>query len=401
MDFEKRLEEIATRKAEIRENITDDIDSKDIETFETEISDLEQEERELKQEKEDHEAELRAKDEKRKQAKTIKGEKAEKPEEVRDMKDFTMMESEELRSTEEYRKGFLKNLMGKKLDETEERALTTGAASAGAAVPTATLDRIIDKLRQTSALFNRISVSYIPGNVNLVVADAKNSANWKTEGSDGTPEDDTVKSVQLNGYELIKLVEISAAASAMTIDAFEQYIADEIGRQMAIAVENAILTGDGDGEPTGILEGITWTATENLVEHNGEITYDDLMDQLALLPTMYHPQSAFVMNRKTLFQQVRKIQTDDGMPIFAYNPQDQAAMSILGYEVILDDYMPDGEVLLGEFTKYFMNFSQAPSIETSREAGFKSGKMVYRGLAVADGKPALDEAFVLLQEQSV
>ena len=102
------------------------------------------------------------------------------------------------------------------------------------------------------------------------------------------------------------------------------------------------------------------------------------------------------MNRKSLFTGLRKIKASDGQPIFTYNAQDRAAMSILGYPVVLDDFVPDNVILLGDFSKYYLNFSQAPTIETSREAGFKSGKTVYRGLAVADGKPALTEAFVLI-----
>jgi HK97 family phage major capsid protein len=100
------------------------------------------------------------------------------------------------------------------------------------------------------------------------------------------------------------------------------------------------------------------------------------------------------MNRKSLFGGIRKAKSTDGLPIFAYNPQDRGAMTLLGYPVILDDYVPDDTILLGDFSYYYMNFSQAPTIETSREAGFKSGKTVFRGLAVADGKPALAEAFV-------
>jgi HK97 family phage major capsid protein len=100
------------------------------------------------------------------------------------------------------------------------------------------------------------------------------------------------------------------------------------------------------------------------------------------------------MNRKTLFGGIRKVKASDGQPIFAYNPQDRAAMTILGYGIVLNDYLPDDTILLGDFSYYRMNFSQAPTIEASREAGFTSGKTVYRGLAVADGKPALAEAFV-------
>ena len=142
-----------------------------------------------------------------------------------------------------------------------------------------------------------------------------------------------------------------------------------------------------------ILAGITWDAN-NSHSYATAISYDDLVDGLALLPTMYHQNAVFVMNRKMLFSGIRKIKAQDGQPIFTYNPQDRAAMTILGYPVILDDYMPDDTILLGDLSYYYMNFAKAPTIDVSREAGFKSGKVTYRGLAVADGKPALAEAFV-------
>lgn len=329
---------------------------------------------------------------------TVETRTIEKPKEGENM-DFRNLSKEEVIASPEYRSGYLKQLQGKELTETEKRALTTGASSAGAAVPTTTFNMIIDKLRQTSALFTRINVTYVPGNLALVVANAKNAASWKGEGTDGTPADDTVVKVNLAGYELIKLVEISAAADAMTIDAFEAYISGEIGRQLSIAIENAIVSGDADGEPTGILGGITWDATNSTTWANaGAVGYDNLMDALALLPTMYHNNATFVMNRKMLFGGIRKIKDDTKQPIFAYNPQDAAAMSILGYPVILDDYVPDDTILLGDMSYYYMNFSKSPEIASDRSAGFKSGKITYRGLAVADGKPALAEAFVKISK---
>jgi HK97 family phage major capsid protein len=310
---------------------------------------------------------------------------------------FETMDRDELLSTPEYRSGYLKRLQGKDLTEAEKRALTTGAGSAAAAVPTTTLNLIVDKLRQTSVLYNLVKVSFIPGNLNIAVANAKNDAAWKPEGTDGTPADDTTSLVNLTGYELIKLVEISAAAEAMTIDAFETYVVAEIGRRLAIAIENAILNGDGTGEPTGILSGVVWNAA-NSITFVGEIDYDTIVDALALLPTMYHPQACFCMNRKMLFGGIRKIKDADGRPIFIYNAQDKAAMSILGYPVTLDDYMPDDTITLCDLNYYYLNFSKSPEITASREASFKSGKITYRGLLVADGKPALDEAFVKISK---
>ncbi|OUM85693.1 MAG: hypothetical protein BAA01_09500 [Bacillus thermozeamaize] len=388
ISFEKRLQEIEARKLEIRALL-------EKEDAEVDLDKLEQELRDLDKEKQD--IERRQQIAASIQSGAVDANPITKPQ--GEQRNFEGMERDAILATPEYRSAYLKRLLGRDLTEVEQRVLTTAANSAGAAVPTTTLNKIIDKLRQTSALFPRITVSYVPGNLSLVVANAKNAAAWKAEGTDGTPADDTVVSVNLAGYELIKLVEISAAAQAMTIDAFEAYIASEIGRQMAIAVENAILNGTGSGQPTGILTGITWDANNSHEWAAGSaITYDDLVDGLALLPTMYHPNAVFVMNRKMLFGGVRKIKTDDKQPIFTYNPQDAARNSILGYPVIVDDYMPDNTILLGDFSYYYWNFAQAPTIETSRDAGFRSGKVVYRGLAVADGKPALAEAFVKISQ---
>ena len=385
--FAKRMKEIEERKLEIRGMLEEDNGELNLDELEEELRALDEEKQKL---------EKRAKIAEGIQAGEVKANTIPKPQGEPEERKFEGMQRDEILSTPEYRSGYLKRLQGKMLTEAEERALTTASDSAGAAVPTETLNMIIDKLRQTSALFPRVNVSYVPGNMSLVVANAKNAAQWKAEGADGTPEDDTVVEVNLTGYELIKLVEISAAAQAMTISAFEAYIASEIGRQMAIAVENAILNGTGSGQPTGILTGVTWDSTNSLSESSA-LSYDHLVDGLALLPTMYHNNAVFVMNRSMLFGGVRKIKTADGQPIFTYNPQDPARNAVLGYPVVVDDYMPDNTILLGDFSYYYWNFAQAPAIETSREAAFKSGKLTYRGLAVADGKPALDEAFVKIE----
>lgn len=380
-----RLAEIEARKLEIRDILSTDAEI-DVDAIDTELRSLETEKAEI---------------EKRQQlAQQINiGEVTAaviaKPQ--TEERGVEKMEREELLASAEYRSAFFKKLQGKSLTDVEQRALTTASGSAGGAVPTTTLNQIIDKLRQTSALYNFITVSFVPGNLSFVVANAKTSANWKVEGNAGTPADDTVVTVTLGGYEIIKLVEISAAASSMTIDAFESYISAEIGRQLSIAFEKAIVEGTGSGEPTGILTGITWGAG-NTSEYATNVGYDDVVDALALLPTMYHQTAVFVMNRKMLFGGIRKAKSTDGLPIFAYNPQDRAAMTILGYPVVLNDYMPDDTILFGDFSYYRMNFSQAPTIEASREAGFTSGKTVYRGLAVADGKPALAEAFVKIEK---
>lgn len=382
MKIEKRMAEIKARKIEIRSALANNDENLELDAVQKELELLEVEERSL-------EAKLNV----MKSIANGEGDPIEKPQEKRSLEQMT---PDEVKASPEYRSAFFKALQGKKLTEVEERALTTAANSAGSAVPTTTQDMIVDKLRQTSVLFPLISTSFVPGNMKIVVANAKNASSWHTEGSTITAGDDTVVAVDLKGYELVKLVSISKAALAMSIGAFESYIVEEIARQMAIAIENAIINGDGTDEPTGILPGITWVDDTNATTwaNNAVIGYDEVMDALALLPTMYHNNGEFIMNRKMLFGGVRKIKGQDGHPLFAYNASDKFPMSLAGYQVILNDYMPDNTIILGDPKYYHMNISQGAEIEKSTESNFAKGLIDYRGFMIADGKPKLAEAFV-------
>lgn len=72
------------------------------------------------------------------------------------------MDEMNILETAEYRSAFLKRLQGKPLNEAEQRAMTTAQNSVGAGIPTTTLNRIEEKLRQTSALFNEVEVLNLP-----------------------------------------------------------------------------------------------------------------------------------------------------------------------------------------------------------------------------------------------
>jgi HK97 family phage major capsid protein len=107
------------------------------------------------------------------------------------------------------------------------------------------------------------------------------------------------------------------------------------------------------------------------------------------------------MNRKTLFSGIRKIKDTQSRPLFTYNPQDATSMTVLGYPVVMNDYVPDDVIIICNPSYYYMNFSKPVELSSDRSVGFKSGKVTYRGLAVVDGKPALPEAFVKLSKTGV
>lgn len=298
----------------------------------------------------------------------------------------------------EYRSAWLRNLQGHRLTEAEQRALSTAPNSAGPAVPVTTLNMILVKLEQVTALYPLISKSAIPGAMKIPVETAAVAASWKQENAAISGGDPSLSSIAFAGYELVKLVTVSKAAQKMTIDAFESYIVEQIVRKMAIAIEATIITGSGDGEPTGILKGVSFQDTgskPNKVTYpeDDDPTYDTIMDALALLPGPYHVGAIFTCNTKTKYKKIKKIRDNEGRPFFTDGMID-------GKQVVVNDQMPDGKVLLMNPRYYHINSQVEISIDISDQSGFRNAQIDYRGYAVMDGKPLLAEAFVLIEEET-
>lgn len=307
-----------------------------------------------------------------------------------------MEEEKNILETAEYRSAFLKKLQGKKLSEKEERAMTTATSSVGAAIPTSTLNRIEEMLRQTSALYNQVDVLNIPGYLAIPVEDTVNNAAWVAEGASSKDVDDKLASVNFAAYKLIRTISITAEVSKMTISAFENWIVKKITERMAMAIENAILNGTGNGQPKGILKEDIKTLQS---AEKGKITYEDLCNMMANLKAGYKKGSAFVVNTQTLWKDIATVKVGDNL-VFVPDPTGEFAGRIFGKPVIEDEFIEEGKILYGLFSKYTINWNENVNVTSDDSAEFRSGNRVYRGMALVDGKTVNKEAFVLMEKQA-
>ena len=303
------------------------------------------------------------------------------------------MDEKNILETAEYRSAFLKRLQGKKLNDEEQRAMTTASESVGSAIPTTTLNRIEEKLRQTSALFNQVEVLNIPGYLSIPQEKITNEASWVAENTASDDVDDTTDAINFGAYKLIRTISITAEVEAMSIEAFETYIVKKLSDKMAIAIENAILNGNGKGQPKGILQ-----ETLEKVEYAKGSTpsYANLCSLMAKLKSGYKPNSKFVMSSKMLWENIATITVGNQL-VFLPDPTGEFAGRIFGRPVIEDDYISDKKILLGNFEKYTINFNKAIEVTSDESVEFRKGNKVYRALGLLDGKTV---AFVLLDESA-
>lgn len=295
--------------------------------------------------------------------------------------------------TPEYRSAWLKNLQGKTLDA-EERA----AVTASAAIPTQTMNRIIHRLELTP-MIAAVDVTYIPGNVTFPIEGTVNAASWVAMGTAATDSVDTITSITLGAYKLIKTVEITADVMAMGIDAFETWLVERLANKLSVAVDTAIFTGTGSSQATGLLK--EGEITQKGTFTKAAMTYKDLLTIISTLPTQYLANASFAMPRALFYKEVLGITDTNGRPVVVADPQAPAKFNILGYPVIVDDNCTADNLLFGDFKEaYKFNFAQAPAVESDKSVAFRSGSTVYRVMALADGKPAEKKAVCLFTRAS-
>lgn len=313
-------------------------------------------------------------------------------------------EERDVLATPEYRSAFLHHLMGIPLnaaeraamEEAEQRAaLTSAAASAGAAIPTETQNEIVRRLAQVAPLIGEITLFNIPGNVTIAVESATTTDGaYHAEGAAASEASDTLVSVNLTGFEAIKLLSISAKVKYMNVNAFEAWLVDNLTDGIAYLIENWIVNGTGTNQATGIEKAATWTAGTNKVKTAGATpTYAEVCSLISLLPGVYDRNAKFIMSKKTLWQKFMPIRDDGKAPIVRGEGAGQ--FYIMGYPVLLTDKVTTlGDAFFGDLKTYYGNFAENITVEKSEHSSFRSNLTDYRGTAIFDGKPAVGEAFV-------
>lgn len=377
MNIEKRLKEIDERKIEIRQLLESNSEA-DLDEVEKELGELEAEAKELRSKKEiaekiqTGEAEVR---------------KIEEPEVEKSM------DREEILASREYRSAFFKRLLGRPLNEVEERAYTSADNSAGAVIPLETANMIFEKMVKVAPMLNQITLLRVAGNIKFAIEGTRNLAAIHTENEAITPATDTLTYVTLAGYEYAKVIRISKTVATMAIDAFETWLVNMLAEDIARAIEDAIINGDGSTEPKGIEHANTWDLTNAvLVDPTEGVDFDDIMDLMAMLPNAYMSNAKFLCNNKMFYGSLAKVRDADGMPIYVKDMEAGVGFRIMGFPVILSDYVANNTAYFGDFSKVIGNLSQDISVESSTQSGFLANAIDFRGTAIFDCDIALPDA---------
>ena len=296
--------------------------------------------------------------------------------------------------TPEYRSAWLKNLRRLPLTDAEKRAYANASGTGAEVVPTQTANEIISKVKKLAPMLNEVTLLHVKGAVKFAVEGTNNDAAIHKENAAITAAADTLTTVTLTGYEIIKLVQISDTVMTMSIAAFESWIVDMLAEAIARKVEDFFINGTGTSQPKGIDKANTWDATNSVtVGASASLTAANVQTLIGLLNAGYDRNAKFVMSKRTLFTDFMPLQDNSKNHIVTVQGN---SYFVYGYPVLLSDYVKEHEAFLGDFKKVCANLAENINVKNAYDIDTNSYK--YSGIAIFDCTPAIGEAFVKLAE---
>lgn len=292
-------------------------------------------------------------------------------------------------NSKEYRAAWLKNVRGIELNDVEKRAMTTLASSAGAVVPTTTVNKIIEKVKQYCPILEKIELLHIKGTVTLPAEGTTVDAQKHAEGAAITADADTLVKVTLAGFEITKLVTVSKSVETMSIDAFENWLVNKIARKVSDKIGALVYNGTGNGEAQGV-NAITWDEKNSVtVAAGATVTEANVTGVVALMNGAYFTDAEWYMSSTTFFADYHPLMNKSKNNVVT---EENGVYRIMGKVVNFDERVI-GEAILGDFYRGYIGNLQEDVNVTSQFVA-RENAYDFLGCAIFDGKVQAIEAFV-------
>lgn len=308
--------------------------------------------------------------------------------------------STDYRDSDEYRREFMAFVTrgaGAVSDNFKNANEVTKTGDVGAVIPTTIINRIVEKMEKIGTLWNKVTKTSYQGGVSIPTSTAKPVATWVAESGTSDTQKKAVGNITFGYYKLICKVSVSLEVSVVTLDIFEQRIADNIAEAMTKSLELAILSGTGTGQPKGILKETPESGQAVTIAAADKLDFKVLTAAEAALPQAYENGTVWVMTKPTFIKHIVGMVDSNKRPILreVIGTNGKPQYYILGREVVLVDngYMEsyadtvskDSVIaFLFNFSDYIMNVNY--DITMREYIDEDTDDRIKKAIMLADGK---------------
>lgn len=282
---------------------------------------------------------------------------------------------------------------------------TTHVSDVTAVVPETLMSEIIRKMDTYGDIWSRVRKLNVRGGVKFPIVALAPEAKWVDE--DTVP--DTIKgesktSVTFSYYQVEVRFAQTLLQNIVTIDAFNSLFVELATESLIKAIEAAIINGDGDAKPLGILKDTRVESGQKLTIAKADMNWKGWHGIKSKMKKAYR-NGIFIMNQATFDEWIDGMTDANGQPIgrVNYGINGEETYRFMGKEVLTveDSLLPDYTsaslnavfAIFVDLSKYGVNTNQAMTIEKWYDQ--KDKKYYTDGSMICDGK-LLDPYGVLL-----
>lgn len=304
--------------------------------------------------------------------------------------------------SEAYKTVFWNQMRGRSNYEVRN-ALQVGTLSEGGYLCPDEFERtLVQALEEENVMRGLVHVlSTSSGDRKIPLVISKGTASWIEEEAQIPESDDVFGQVTLSAHKVGCMIKISEELMHDSAFDMSAYIAHEFARRVGAAEEDAIINGDGNHKPTGLLHDTNGAQLGVTTAAAAAITADEIIDLQHSVRSGYRRKGVFVMNDATI-SLLRKLKDGNGhylwQPNVLYGQPDQ----LLNTKVITSSYMPlptagNKAILYGDMNYYWLADREGRSLARLNELYAATDQIGFKITQRVDGRLILPEAVKCLQ----
>ena len=306
------------------------------------------------------------------------------------------------RASATYRDAFWNQMRNRSSYEVRNALQIGMDAEGGVLAPDEYERTLIDKLEEENVLRSLCrTIRTASGDRKIPLVASKGSASWVDEEGAIPESDDSFTLMSIGAHKVATMIKVSDELLNDSVFDIEGYIASEFGRRIGTAEEQAFLTGNGSGKPTGLLHDTLGAEVGITAAAAAAIVSDELIDLIHSLRAPYRRKAAFVMGDSTV-KLIRKLKDNNGQYLWQPGLKEGQPDTLLNHRIVTSAFMPaptagNKAVIFGDLSYYWIADRQGRSFQRLNELFAQTGQVGFRATQRVDGRLILPEAVKVLQ----
>jgi HK97 family phage major capsid protein len=300
------------------------------------------------------------------------------------------------RSADEYTREFWNTMRG---GYPVRNVLEESEGTKGAYLVPDEFERTLVEALQENNIMRQLArvVQTSSGTLKIPVVASQGAASWVEESASIPESDSTFGEVTLSAYKIATMIRVSQELMADSAFPLDTFLASEFGRRIGVLEEEAFISGNGTGKPTGFLQsaqaGKTAAAATSL-------TFDDVIGLYYSLKAPYRNKAVFITNEATV-ELLQKLKDSNQQYIWKPSISDGVPNMIFNRPVYTSSYMPTvaagaKAIAFGDFSYYWIGDRQGRTFQRLDELFSANDQIGFKATQRVDGKLVLPEAVKVL-----